>query len=99
LSTHIRFHLISQGFDSSGINNLIKGSFDIQAVKDSAQAVVGKDGRVKSLHQAEAELILSKHDKTQSWVNLELGMTKKQLPYKPGDKHGLKYQVRRSKFA
>jgi hypothetical protein len=79
LSTHIRFHLIGQGFDSSGINNLIKGSIDIQAVKDSAQAVVGKDGRVKSLHQAEAELILSNHDKTQSWVNLELGMTKKQL--------------------
>jgi hypothetical protein len=77
LSAHIRFHLISCGFDSSGINNLIKGSFDIQAVKDAAQAVVGKDGRVKSLCQAEAELILSNHDKTQSWVNLELGMTKK----------------------
>ncbi len=41
--------------------------------------MVGKDGRVKSLHQAEAELILSNHDKTQSWVNLELGTTKKQL--------------------
>jgi hypothetical protein len=41
--------------------------------------VVGKDGWVKSLRQAEAELILSNHDKTQSWVNLELGMTKKQL--------------------
>ncbi len=79
LSAHIRFHLIGRGFDSSGINNLIKGSFDIQAVKDSAQAVVVKDGRVKSLCQAEAELILSNHDKTQSWVNLELGMTKKQL--------------------
>jgi hypothetical protein len=79
LSAHIRFHLIGRGFNSSGINNLIKGSFDIQAVKDSAQAVVGKDGRVKSLRQAEAELILSYHDKTQSWVNLELGMTKNQL--------------------
>ncbi len=41
--------------------------------------MVGKDGRLKSLRQAEAELILSNHDKTQSWVNLELGMTKKQL--------------------
>ncbi len=79
LSAHIRFHLIGRGFNSSGINNLIKGSFDIQAVKDLAQAVVGKDGRVKSLHQAEAELILSNHDKTQSWVNLKLVMTKKQL--------------------
>jgi hypothetical protein len=78
LSVHIRFHLIGRDFDSSGIN-LIKGSFVIQAVKDAAQAVVGKDGWVKSLHQAEAELILSNHDKTQSWVNLELGMTKKQL--------------------
>ncbi len=79
MSAHIRFHLIGQGFDNSGINNLIKGSFDIHAVKDLAQAVVGKDGWVKSLRQAEAELILSNHDKTQSWVNLELGMTKKQL--------------------
>jgi hypothetical protein len=26
LSTHVRFHLIGRGFDSSGINNLIKGS-------------------------------------------------------------------------
>ncbi len=49
LSAHIRFHLIGRGFDSSGINNLIKGSFDIQAVKDLEQAVVGKDGQVKSL--------------------------------------------------
>ncbi len=41
--------------------------------------MVGKDSRVKSLRQAEAELILSNHDKTQFWVNFELGMTKKQL--------------------
>ena len=79
LSAHIRFHLLGRGFDSKGINDLIKGSFDIQAVKDAAQAVVGNDGRVKSLRQAEAEQILSDHDKTQPWVNLELGMTKKQL--------------------
>ena len=79
LSAHIRFHLLGRGFDNTGINDLIKGSFDIQAVKDAAQAVVGEDGRVKSLRQAEAEQILSNHDKTQSWVNLELGMTKKQL--------------------
>ncbi len=79
LSAHIRFHLIGRGFNSSRINNLIKGSFDIQAVKDLAQAVVGKDGWVKPLRQAEAEPILSNHDKTQSWVNLELGMTKEQL--------------------
>ncbi len=74
LVRHIRFHLIGRGFDSSGINNLIKGSFDIQAVKDLAQVVVGKDGWVKSLRWTEAELILSNHDKTQSWVNLELGI-------------------------
>ncbi len=30
LSAHIRFHLISQGFDNAEINNLIKGSFDFQ---------------------------------------------------------------------
>jgi hypothetical protein len=63
---HIRFHLIGRGFDSSRIDNLIKCSFDIQAVKDAAQAVVGKDGQVKSLRQAEAELILGNHNKTQS---------------------------------
>ena len=79
MSAHIRFYLLGRGFDNTGLNDLIKGSFDIQAVKDAAQAVVGDDGRVKSLCQAEAEKILSNHDRTQSWVNLELGMTKKQL--------------------
>ncbi len=78
LSTHIRFHLLSQGFDNAGINNLIKGSFDLQATKDAAQAVVGEDGRVKSNQEAEAEQVLLDHDKTQHWVDLTLGMTKKQ---------------------
>ena len=49
LFAHIRFHLLSQGFDNAGIDTLIKGSFDYQATKDAAQAMVGEDGRVKSL--------------------------------------------------
>jgi hypothetical protein len=64
LSAHIRFHLISQGFNNAGINDLIKGSFDFQATKDAAQAVAGEDGRVKSLQQAEAEQVLLNHNKT-----------------------------------
>ncbi len=78
LSAHIRFHLLGRGFDNAGINDLIKGSFDLQATKDAAQAVVGEDGHVKSIQQAEAEQVLLNHDKTQHWVDLTLGMTKKQ---------------------
>ncbi len=37
-----------------------------------------EDGRVKSIQQAEAEQVLLNHDKTQHWVDLMLGMTKKQ---------------------
>ncbi len=64
LSPHKRFHLLGQGFDNAGINNLIKVSFDFQATKDAAQAVVGEDGRVKSLRhrQAEVEQVLLNHN-------------------------------------
>ncbi len=79
LSDHIRFHLIGRGFNNSGINDVIKGSFNIQAIKNAAQAVVGKDGQVKSHQQAKAEQVLINHNKMHHWVNLELGMTKKQL--------------------
>jgi hypothetical protein len=78
LSAHIRFHLLGQGFDNSGINDLIKGSFDLQATKDAAQTVVGEDGCVKSIRQVEAEQVLLNHDKTHYWVDLTLGTTKKQ---------------------
>ncbi len=78
LSAHIRFHLLGRGFYNAGINDLIKGSFDLQATKDEAQAVVGEDGHVNSTRQAEAEQVLLNHDKTQHWVDLTLGMTKKQ---------------------
>jgi hypothetical protein len=78
LSAHIRFHLLGRGFDNTGINDLIKGSFDYQATKDAAQAMVGENKQVKSLRQAEAEQVLFNHDKTHQWVDLTLGMTKKQ---------------------
>jgi hypothetical protein len=53
-------------------------SFNLQATKDATQAVVGEDGCVKSIQQAEAEQVLLNHDKTQHWMDLTLGMTKKQ---------------------
>ncbi len=78
LSAHIRFHLLGRGFNNAGINNLIKGRFNLQATKEAAQAVVGEDGCVKSIRQGEAEQILLNHDKTRHWVDLTLSMTKKQ---------------------
>ncbi len=39
---------------------------------------MGEDGCFKSIQQAEAEQVLLNHDKTQHWVDLTLGMTKKQ---------------------
>ncbi len=40
---------------------------------------MGKDRCVKSLQQVEAEQVLLNHDKMQHWVDLMLGMTRKQL--------------------
>ncbi len=77
--SHVRFRLLGHGFDTEGINDSIQGTFNLQATKDAAQAVLGSDGQVKSQHQAEAEKVLLNQDRTQLWVDLKLDMTKKQL--------------------
>ncbi len=79
LFSHVRFHLLGRCFDPEGINDLIWGSFNLQATKDVAQAVVGSDIQGKSQCQVEVEQVFLKHNRTQFWVDLKLGMTKKQL--------------------
>jgi hypothetical protein len=76
VSSHIRFHLLRQGFESKGVNNLIRGSFDLQATREAAEAIQDGDGRIKTRSQATAEQVLQRPDKTLWWVDLTLGMTK-----------------------
>jgi hypothetical protein len=57
---------------------MIKGCFDYQAVKDAANAIQGKDGKVKSARQAMAEQVLVDFDQKQKWVDNTLGMTHQQ---------------------
>jgi hypothetical protein len=40
LSSNVRVHLLGSSFNAEGI----QGSFDLQATKDMAQAMVGSDG-------------------------------------------------------
>ncbi len=78
VSSHIRFHLLHRGFESKGVNNLVRGSFDLQATREAAEAIQDGNGRIKTRSQAAAEQVLQRHDKTQRWVDLTLGMTKLQ---------------------
>jgi hypothetical protein len=78
ISSHVRYHLLCQGIDPNGINNLIWGSFDFQAAKEAAEAVMGADGRIQTKGQVAAEQVLQDHDNTQHWVDLTLGMTQRQ---------------------
>ncbi len=57
---------------------MIKVCFDYQAVKDAANAIQGKDGKVKSARQALAEQVLAHFDQKQKWVDNTLGMTYQQ---------------------
>ncbi len=57
---------------------MIKGCFNYQAVKDAANAIQGKDGKVKSARQAMAEQVLADFDQKQKWVDNTLGMTYQQ---------------------
>ncbi len=79
LTSNLRFYLLHRGFNPEDINALIRGTFDYQSTKEAAQATVGKDGRVKLLRQAVAEKKLEDHNSKQTWVDITLGMTKKQL--------------------
>ena len=62
VSSHVRYHLLRQGIEPNGINNLIWGSFDFQATKEAAEAVMGNDGRIRTKSQAVAEQVLQNHD-------------------------------------
>jgi hypothetical protein len=76
--SHFCFHLARKGLLTDGINRMIKGCFDYQAVKDAANAIQGKDGKVKSARQAMAEQILADFNQKQKWVENTLGMTHQQ---------------------
>jgi hypothetical protein len=78
VSSHIRFHLLCQGFESEGVNDLVQESFDLQATREAAEAIQDNDGQIKTRSQAAAEQVLQRHDQTQLWVDLTLGMTKHQ---------------------
>ncbi len=78
VSSHVRYHLLCQGIEPNGINNLIRGSFDFQAAKEAVEVVMGTDGHIQTKRQAAAEQVLQNHDNTQHWVDLILGMTQHQ---------------------
>lgn len=79
VSSHIQFHLLCQGFDPKGVNNLIHASFDLQVTREAAEAVQDKDRHIKTRNKAAAKQGLQMHDKLHSgWVDLMLGMTKAQ---------------------
>ncbi len=78
MSSHIRFHLLCRGFESEGVNNLIRGSFDLQAIREAVEAIQDGNKRIKTQSQAAAEQVLQRHAETQWWVDLTLRMTKLQ---------------------
>jgi hypothetical protein len=78
VSSRIRFHLLGQGFESKRVNNLVQRSFDLQATREAAEAIQDKDRWIKTRSQAAAEQVSQRHDQTQLWVDLTLGMTKRQ---------------------
>jgi hypothetical protein len=57
---------------------LVQGSFDLQATREAAEAIQDNDGQIKARSQVAAEQVLQRHDQTQLWVDLTLGMTKHQ---------------------
>jgi hypothetical protein len=67
-----------KGLLVDGINKMIKGCFNYQAVKDAVNAIQGKDGKVKSARQAMAEQVLADFNQKQKWVDNTLGMTYQQ---------------------
>jgi hypothetical protein len=59
---------------------LNRGAFNFKAAKEAAKAVVGQDGRIMSQSQAAAmERTLKDQGKNMTWVDITLGMTKKQF--------------------
>jgi hypothetical protein len=81
LSAHLRYFLLRRGLGAVGINQLIKQSFDYNAIVDAANAVQ-KDGKVISCEQAVAKQKLEAFDKTNSLVDISLGqMPAQQMAY------------------
>jgi hypothetical protein len=74
LSAHLHYFLLCHSLDAVGINQLIKQSFDYNAIVDAANAVQ-IDGKVVSREQAAAEQKLEAFDKKNSWVDISLGQT------------------------
>jgi hypothetical protein len=74
LSAHLRYFLLHRGLDAVGINQLIKQSFDYNAIVDAANAEQ-KEGKVVSSKQAAAEQKLEAFDKKNSLVDISLGRT------------------------
>jgi hypothetical protein len=78
-SSHIRFHLLHQGFEAADINSLIRGAFNFKAAKEAAKAAVGRDRKIMSQNQAIMERMLKDQGKNMTWADITLGMTTKQL--------------------
>ena len=57
VSSHIRFHLLCQGFKSEGVNGLVQGSFDLWATREAAEAIQGNNGQIKTRSQVAAEQV------------------------------------------
>ncbi len=57
---------------------MVQGSLDLQATREAAEAIQDNNGWIKTRSQAAAEQVLQRHDQTQLWVDLTLGMTKHQ---------------------
>jgi hypothetical protein len=74
VSAHFCFHLAKKCLLVDGIDKMIKGCFAYQEFKDAANAIQGKDGKVKSARQAMAEQVLADFDQKQKWVDNTLGM-------------------------
>ncbi len=74
LSAHLRYFLLRHGLNAAGINQLIKQSFDYNAIMDTANAVQ-KYRKVVSPEQAAAEQKLEAFDKKNLLVDIRLGHT------------------------
>jgi hypothetical protein len=72
------FYAKHQDFESKGVINLVQGSFNLQAIREAAEAIQDDNGRIKTRCQAALDQVLQRHDQTQLWVDLTLGMTKHQ---------------------
>jgi hypothetical protein len=57
VSSHIRFHLLCRCFESERFNDLVQGSFDLQATREAVEAIQDKDRQIKTRSQVAAEQV------------------------------------------